>query len=76
MDYLQEMQDLLKEKNMEERKQENLLNSQKDNWYFSLFFPKGSEKSLPFFIYSTYKFLIFLVIYFQTIKKIIIKDDL
>ena len=50
--------------------------SQKDNWYFSLFTPKGSEKSLPFFIYSTYKFLIFLVIYFQTIKKIINKDDL
>ena len=50
MDYLQEMQDLLREKNTERKKQENLLNSQKDNWYFSLFSPKGSEKSLPFFI--------------------------
>ena len=54
------MQDLLKEKNTERKKQENLLNSQKDNFwntkenyfFFVRFFTysKGATNVVPFFM--------------------------
>jgi len=66
----------LKEKNTERKKQENLLNSQKDNWYFQrvYFFVifRRSDKSCSFFYAFFYKktiqylmkFFIFILIFF------------
>ncbi|QKF65819.1 extracellular solute-binding protein [Arcobacter venerupis] len=49
----------MKEKNSERKKQENLLNSQKDNWSFRrvyfLLFSKRSDKSCSFFYALFYK---------------------
>lgn len=53
MVYLQEIQDLLKERNLVKRKQEKAANSQKDNWFFIQRILQGATFVAPFFIQKT-----------------------
>lgn len=68
MDYLQEIQDLLKERNLVKRKQEKAANSQKDNWFFTQILLQGATFVAPFFMqkivqYPMKKILILTIIY-------------
>ena len=50
MVYLQEIQDLLEEKSQGKEKREEVLSSQKDNWYFANFFKSQKEFSFWLFL--------------------------